>query len=79
MARHAAAGIAQDHVPIVKLPEHLADDADEPELIGRRHRPGTKRRPEGVPVDLFVNKVGVLAVERAPQRVELRGEVGGRD
>jgi hypothetical protein len=64
---------------IVKVPEHLADDADEPDLIGRRYRPGTIRRLECVPVDVFVVKVGVLPIEGAPERVELRGEVGRWD
>jgi hypothetical protein len=64
---------------IVQAPEHVADNGDEPALIGGRYGLRSKRCPEGVPVDLFVVKVGVLAVERAPQRIELRGEVGRRD
>ena len=78
MARDPPPGSRKTTCDVVKVPEHLADDADEPDLIGRRYRPGTKRRPERVPVDLLVVEVGVLPVERAPQRVELRGEVGRR-
>jgi hypothetical protein len=73
-----AARIAQDHMSIVKMAEHLADDADELILIRRRDRPRAKRRPESVPVDSFVVEVGVFAVESAPQGIELGGEVGWR-
>ena len=70
---------AKDHVHIVKMPEHLADDADEPELIGGRHRSWTIRRSERVPVDPFVIEVGVPRIEGRPERIELVGEVCGRD
>jgi hypothetical protein len=73
-----AGGISHDHVPVVKAPEHLANHADEAELIRRGNRPGTKRGAERIPVDLLVLEVRVLTVERAPEGIELSGEVRGR-
>ena len=57
------------------MPEHLADDVDEARLVRRRDRPRPIRRAERTPIDLFVNEVRILAIERVPQRVELRREI----